>query len=136
MKNFLEDRDGHEEARFPGFCIPTSMTSENGVRKCDLGGKLFTTNEPAVIAKPFPNAIVVDGGHNDRHLAYTSSTDKSEGNEIFRTANDLLDQLARPKKILGGGGGDSPSFLGSNEISNTLIVHPANLDQACALGSS
>jgi hypothetical protein len=55
--------------------------------------KLVTTDEPAVLAKSFLDAIVVEEIQGNGCLANSTSTDESNGCEVFSKANNLLDQL-------------------------------------------
>ena len=55
------------------------------------GWELVTTDEPAAIAKPCLDAIVVEDRKRDRSFPYPSCTDESDVFEVFRKANNLLD---------------------------------------------
>ena len=55
--------------------------------------KLVTTDESAILAKPFLDPIVVEESQRDGRFADSASTDESDGCEAFSEADDLLDQL-------------------------------------------
>ena len=56
-------------------------------------GELVATDESTIIAKPFLDAIVMEDGQRDGCLANPSSTDESNGFQIFCQTGDVLDQL-------------------------------------------
>ena len=55
--------------------------------------KLVAADEPAVIAKPLLDAVVVEESKSDRRLSDPPCTDEGDGCEVFGKTNDLLDQL-------------------------------------------
>jgi len=57
------------------------------------GGELVATDEPAVVSKPFLDAIVVEDGESDGRFPNTPCADESDWGEIFCEADDLLDQI-------------------------------------------
>ena len=59
----------------------------------ERGGELVTADEPTVVAEPFLDAIVMEGGQGDRYFADSAGTNKSERSEVSCQTNDLLDQL-------------------------------------------
>ena len=66
---------------------------------------MIATNKPAVIAKRFLCAVVMEDCQRDGSLADSSRTYESDRFEVLSKPDDLLDQFA-PSKALGGGGGD------------------------------
>ena len=56
-------------------------------------GELVAANEPTVIAKPLPDAIMVEDGQCDGCLANSADTNEDDGCEVFGQTDDLLDQL-------------------------------------------
>ena len=54
--------------------------------------EFIATDEPAVIAKPFLDTIVVESGEGDRSFPDPSRTDESDGFQVFGKTNDLLNQ--------------------------------------------
>jgi hypothetical protein len=59
--------------------------------------ELVATDEPAVLAKPLLDAIVVEDSESDRRLPDPSCTDESDGCEGSGETNDLFDQLIAPE---------------------------------------
>jgi len=57
-------------------------------------GELVATDEPTIVAKPFLDAIVVESSQSDGRLANPAGTDESDGCQVSRKLNDLLDKLA------------------------------------------
>ena len=55
--------------------------------------ELVATDEPAVLAEPLFDTIVVEDSQNDGCLPDPPCADESDGCEGFGEANDLLDQL-------------------------------------------
>ena len=55
-------------------------------------GELVAADEPTVIAKPFLDAAVVEDRESDGSFPDPSGTDESDGFEVFREINNLLDQ--------------------------------------------
>ena len=55
--------------------------------------ELVATDEPAVLAEPFLDAVVVEDGQSNRRLPDPPYANESDGRELFGEANDLLDQL-------------------------------------------
>jgi len=52
---------------------------------------LITTDEPAVIAKPLFDPIVVKNGQGDRGLANSTGANESNWNRLLSEINYLLD---------------------------------------------
>ena len=65
------------------------------------------------MTKPLLDPVVVENGQCDGGLADSASTNQGDWGEVLCEIDYLLDQLSRPKNVLGGGGGDSPGMLGS-----------------------
>ena len=60
----------------------------------------------ATVAEPLLDTIAVDDRQWNGCLANAAGTDEGDWVEVLGQVDYLLDQLAaRPKKILGGGGG-------------------------------
>ena len=57
------------------------------------GGKLVATDKPTIGSEPFLDAIVVEGSQSDGRFADPPCTDQSDGSEMFREINELLDQI-------------------------------------------
>jgi hypothetical protein len=55
--------------------------------------ELVATDEPAVLAEPFLDAVVVEDGQSNRRLPDPPYANESDGCEFFGETNDLLDQL-------------------------------------------
>ena len=55
------------------------------------GGELIAADEPAVVSKPFLDAIVVENGQSDGRFPDTSYADESDWGEVFGEANNTLD---------------------------------------------
>jgi hypothetical protein len=55
--------------------------------------ELVATNEPAVLAEPLLDAIVVEDSQSNGCLPDSPWTDESDGCKFFDEANDLLDQF-------------------------------------------
>ena len=73
------------------------------------GGKgLVTAEEPTVVAKLFPDTIVMEDGQDDEGLPGPTCADESDGHEFVHESNDPLHQLFASKECPGGGGDDSP----------------------------
>ena len=80
-----------------------------------MRGELVATDEPAAVAKPFLDAIVVEGSQSNGGLANSAGTDESDEREVFRQCNHTADQLATSKQALGAGGlslGDGERVVG------------------------
>jgi hypothetical protein len=86
-------------------------------------GELVTTNEPTIIAKPLPDAIVMEDGQRDGCFTDPSGTDESDGLQVFSETEDLLNQLITSKT--------SPRWWGrrfsvcarcKDQIPNLLVV--------------
>jgi hypothetical protein len=56
--------------------------------------KLVTVYELPVLAKLFLNVIVMEETQGNECLANSTSTNESNGCEVFSKTNDFLDQLA------------------------------------------
>jgi len=54
--------------------------------------ELIATDEPAVIAEPFLDSIVVEDRESDGSFPDSPCTDESDGFEVSGEANELLDQ--------------------------------------------
>jgi hypothetical protein len=59
--------------------------------------ELVATNEPAILAKPLLDAVVVEDGQGDGCLPDPPCADESDGREVFGETNDLLDQFVAPE---------------------------------------
>ena len=57
-------------------------------------GELVTPDEPAVVTKSLPDAIVMEDGQCDGCLPDPADANESDGCEVFDQTDDLLDQLA------------------------------------------
>ena len=57
------------------------------------GRELVATDESAVVAKPVPDAIVMEDGQCDGCLANPSNTNESDRCQVFCETDDLPDQL-------------------------------------------
>ena len=55
--------------------------------------ELIATNEPAVIAKPALDPIVVEDSEGNGCLPNASCADKSNGLKVFSESDNLLDQF-------------------------------------------
>jgi len=64
--------------------MPAPMTLEGRRRMC--GGGLIATNEPAVVAKPLLDPMVVKDSEENGHLSNFASTD-----EVLSSVDYLLD---------------------------------------------
>ena len=64
----------------------------------ERGGDLVATDESTVIAKPLLDAAVVEDSEGDGSLPNSASTEESDGSEVSRETNDLLDQLVASKE--------------------------------------
>ena len=64
----------------------------------ERGGEFVATDEPAVMAKPFLDAIVMEDSQSEGGLSNSAGTDESDGREVFCEADDLLDQLVASKE--------------------------------------
>ena len=53
--------------------------------------ELSATDESTIIAKPFLDAIVMKDSHYNGCLVDPSSTNESDGFQVFCETNDLLD---------------------------------------------
>ena len=51
------------------------------------------SDEPMILAKPLLDAIVMEDGQSDEHLADPANTDRSDRGETFRKSDDLVDQI-------------------------------------------
>ena len=63
----------------------------------ERGGELVAANEPAVVTETLLNTIVMEGGQSNRRLSNSAGTNEGEWSEVFREADDLLDQLIASK---------------------------------------
>jgi len=63
----------------------------------ERSGELVAADEPTIITESLPDAIVVEDGQSGARLADSAGPDESEWGEVFRQADDLLDQLAAAK---------------------------------------
>ena len=61
------------------------------------GGELVATDEPAVIPKPFLDAIVVKDGQGDGCFPDPPCTEESDSREVFSETNYLVDQFVASK---------------------------------------
>ena len=59
--------------------------------------ELIATNEPAVIAKPALDPIVVEDSEGNGCLPNAPCADESDGFEVFSEADDLFDQFVASK---------------------------------------
>ena len=57
------------------------------------GGELIATNEPAVVPKPFLDAIVVENGQGDGRFPDPPCANESDRSEVFGEINNILDQV-------------------------------------------
>ena len=56
------------------------------------GWKLIATDEPTVIAEPFPYTIVVEDRESNRSFPDPPGANKSDGFQVFGETNDFLNQ--------------------------------------------
>ena len=66
--------------------------------------ELIATNEPAVIAKPVLDAIMVEDSEGNGCLPNAPCADESDGFEVFSESDDLFDQFVASKTSPGCGG--------------------------------
>ena len=62
------------------------------------GGELIAADEPAVIAKPLLDPVVVENGQGDGCLPDSSGTNESDWNEVLDEIDYLLDQFIASKE--------------------------------------
>ena len=56
-------------------------------------GELVATDKPAVVPETLLDAVVVEDSQGNRCLPNPPWADESDWSEVFREANNLLDQL-------------------------------------------
>ena len=61
------------------------------------GDELVTTDEPTVISKSLPDAIMVEDGQGNGRLPNPPCTDESDWSVIFCETDDLFDQFVTAK---------------------------------------
>ena len=61
------------------------------------GRELVAADEPTVVSEPFLDMTVVEDGQSDGCLSDPSRADESDWSEIFREADNLLDQPIAPE---------------------------------------
>ena len=61
------------------------------------GWEFIAPDEPTVISKPLLDTIVVENGQGDGRLPDPPWTDESNRRQVFRKANNFLDQLVASK---------------------------------------
>ena len=54
------------------------------------GWELVATDEPAVVAKPLLDSIVVEDGQGDRSFPDPAGADESDWTKVFSEMDDLL----------------------------------------------
>jgi len=59
--------------------------------------ELVATEEPTVVAKPLPDAIVMEDRQSDRGLPDTRYSDESDGCAVFCETNDPVNQFVASK---------------------------------------
>ena len=62
------------------------------------GWELVTADEPAVVAEPLLNSIVVEDGQRDGGFSDPPGTDESDWMKVFNEMDYLLDQLIASKE--------------------------------------
>jgi hypothetical protein len=75
------------------------------------GWELVAADESAVVPKPLLDPVVVKNSQGDGSLPDSASANESNRGEVLGEIDDLLDNSSRPKKVLGGRGGNSPGML-------------------------
>ena len=60
-------------------------------------GELVAANEPTVIAKPLPDAIMVEDNQRNGCLSNPARANESDWSEGFREIDDRLDQFVASK---------------------------------------
>ena len=59
--------------------------------------EFIATDEPAVIAEPFLDAMIVEDGERDGSFPDSPWADECDGFEVFCETDDLLDQPVTPE---------------------------------------
>ena len=78
------------------------------------GQELVATNESAAVAKTLFDSIVVESGEGDGCLSIPPVPIRAVGVRHPARWTIFSTNSSRPKNILGGGGGISPSMLDAN----------------------
>ena len=95
---------------------------------CERGGELVAADEPAAIAKPLFDAIVMQNGQSDGCLANSAGTNERDWSEVLHQTNDLLDQLVAPIEDPGWWGWGFTRYASRRcQILDPLVVGIANL---------
>ena len=63
----------------------------------ESGWELIASNEPAILAEPLLDAIVMEDSQGDGRLADSTGTNQSDRSEVFDETKDPLDQLVTPE---------------------------------------
>ena len=63
----------------------------------ERGWELVTSNEPAILAEPLLDAIMMEDSQGDGRLADSAGTNQSDRSEVFDKPKDPLDQLVTPE---------------------------------------
>jgi len=63
----------------------------------ERGGRLVTTDEPAVVSKPLLDGLVMKKRQSDRGLANSGGADESEWSEVSHQVNDLVASKEDPR---------------------------------------
>ena len=59
--------------------------------------ELVATDEPTMVSKPLPDAVMVEDGQSDGRFPDPPCANESDWNEAFCETNNLLDQLLTSK---------------------------------------
>ena len=94
----------------------------------ERGGEFVATDEPAVMAKPLLDAIVVEDSQSEGGLANSAGTDEGDGCEVFCKVDDLLDQLVASKESPWWLWWEFPGYAGYKyQMPDPLLVKVADL---------
>ena len=74
------------DARAGDLGEPTEKVSESS-------WELVTSNEPAILAEPLLDAIMMEDSQGDGRLADSAGTNQSDRSEVFGKPKDPFDQL-------------------------------------------
>ena len=92
------------------------------------GGELIASDEPAVDAKPFLDAIVMKDGQGNGSLANPADTNEGDRSEVLRKTGDLRDQLVASEEDSWWWGWGLPRYARwKYKISDPLVVEFADL---------